>query len=209
MTPLLLVPVSVVASGCACLFLLRSFRHDERWLLPPAWKPRVVGLTTIFAGLLALRTGSSWELPVLLLLPTFGVLLGAIDLHSRLLPNALVVPFLGATLAVLIPGALLTQSWLAIVGSLAGGAVMFAIYLVLALISPGKLGMGDVKLAGILGILSGLVGLDAWTATVLGGFFLGGLIGTLLLVTGRSLNSAFPFGPAMLAAALAAVLIWT
>lgn len=199
----------MAVGGLSGYLMFSLSARDPRTVLPDRWRPRIAFLTALLCGLVAWRTGWAWQLPVFFLLPVFGVLLGAVDLRTRLLPNALVLPFLSTTLALLVPIALFEREWPALIGSLAGGAAMFGIYLTMALVSPGKIGMGDVKLAGVLGLIGALPGLTAWTVTVLGGFILGGALGVILLITGHSRQAAFPYGPAMLAAAIGAVLVWS
>jgi len=73
---------------------------------------------------------------------------------------------------------------------------------VLALASPGGLGMGDVKLAALLGLYLGWLG---WAAVVLGalaGFVVQAVVALALLAARRiGLRGELPFGPAMLAGA--------
>jgi leader peptidase (prepilin peptidase)/N-methyltransferase len=61
------------------------------------------------------------------------------------------------------------------------------------------MGLGDVKLAGVLGIALGWVG---WGAVVVGGFaafLLGGVFGIALMVTRRAgRRTGIPFGPWMI-----------
>ena len=137
-----------------------------------------------------------------------GVALSVIDLRSFRLPDRLIV--LGMTL---LAGCLITQSvigneWSRLLPAAAGAASLSAAYLLLAVIRPGQLGLGDVKLAGLLGMLLGWFG---WPFVVLGGclaFLLSALIILLLLAARRiTLRSHIPFGPFMLAGAAAAVLL--
>lgn len=195
------------AGAVAGFFLFRLAGRDSRTLLPARWRPVLAWLTGVLCGLVAWRLGWSWELPAFLVLAVFGVLLGAIDLRTKLLPNALVLPFLGAAAALLAAAAWFTGNWSGLLGALLGAVVMFAVYLVLALISPGGLGMGDVKLAGVLGLYGGYAGMTPWLVTMMGGFILGSIAAVGLLVFTRSSGKqTFPYGPMMVAAALAAVL---
>ena len=78
------------------------------------------------------------------------VVLSAVDLRERRLPNAIVLP---ATAATFLAQALIADERLAeyaLGAALAGGALLIA-----ALMNPGGLGMGDVKLALLLGALLG------------------------------------------------------
>jgi leader peptidase (prepilin peptidase)/N-methyltransferase len=159
-------------------------------------------LTALLMALTVLRSGLTWELPAFLLLAVAGVLLAVVDLQHRLLPNRVVLPSLAAGTALLIVPALANGTWDALLRAVLGAAALFAVYLALALISPGGLGMGDVKLAALLGLYLGWLG---WAAVVLGalaGFVVQALVALVLLATRRiGLRGELPFGPAMLAGA--------
>ena len=85
--------------------------------------------------------------------------------------------------------------------------MLFVVFLVLALISPRSLGMGDVKLAALLGLVPGLAGLGG--ACVLGaaaGFVVQAVFALALLAARRiGLRGELPFGPAMLLGAALAI----
>lgn len=182
--------------------------HTGRMLLPAGWRPALGALTALLCSLVAWQIGPSWELPAFLLLPVFGVLLAAIDLHTKLLPNALILPFLSGAIVLLSAAAAFHADWDAMLGAVIGSVSMFALYLALALISPTGLGMGDVKLAAVLGLYTGYLGPANWLVAALGGFLLGGIIAIALLTSAKaSHQTTFPFGPAMLAAGTLALFV--
>ncbi|MDQ3465383.1 MAG: prepilin peptidase, partial [Actinomycetota bacterium] len=75
-----------------------------------------------------------------------------------------------------------------------------------ALISPEGFGFGDVKLGGLLGLYLGWLGWDFVILGVVAGFLIGTVIALVLMALRRaSLRTPVPFGPALLAGALAAV----
>lgn len=164
--------------------------------------PVVEALTALLAVVTVLRFGASWELPAFLLLVVAGVLLTVVDLRHRLLPNRVVLPALAAGAALLLVPAVAGGAWDALLRAVLGAATLFAVYLALALVSPGGLGMGDVKLAALLGLYLGWLG---WPAVVLGalaGFVVQAVVALALLATRRiGLRGELPFGPAMLAGA--------
>ncbi len=86
--------------------------------------------------------------------------------------------------------------------ALAGGAILFTLYLVIVLAYPRGMGLGDVKLAGVIGLYLGWLG---WGQLAVGAFsaFLLGASFSLVLVAARRANrrTAIPFGPFMLAGA--------
>ncbi|MGY1594909.1 prepilin peptidase [Geodermatophilus sp. SYSU D00708] len=168
--------------------------------------PFVQVATALLFGLTALRFGLSWELPAFLLLAACGLLLAVVDLRHRVLPNRVVLPALGSSAALLVLPAAVEGAWAALLRAGLGAAVLFAVFLVLALLSPGALGMGDVKLAALLGLCLGWLGWGAVVAGALAGFVLQAVVALGLIATRRiDLRGELPFGPAMLAGAAVSI----
>jgi leader peptidase (prepilin peptidase) / N-methyltransferase len=176
-------------------------RGTRRWVV-------AVGTALLFA-LAALRFGASWALPAYLFLAGAGMCLAVIDLQHSKLPNRVVVPSIGIGAALLVLAAAGEHAWPALLRAGIAGVILFAVFLVLALISPRSLGMGDVKLAALLGLYLGWLG---WGAVLLGaaaGFVVQALVALVLLATRRiTLRGELPFGPAMLLGA-ALVIGWS
>jgi len=172
-----------------------------------ALRPPVVEVATaLLFALTALVFGLSWELPAFLFLAAAGVLLAVIDLEHHLLPNRVVVPSLGIGAALLFVAALPEADWGSLLRAGLGAVVLFAVYLVLALISPRGLGMGDVKLAGLIGLYLGWIGWNAVLAGAVAGFVIQALLALVLLAGRRiGLRGELPFGPAMLLGAGVAI----
>lgn len=109
------------------------------------------------------------------------------DVATRRIPNALLLPASLAAVgarSVWVPSALLE--------TLVAGAAAFAVFLALAAILRGGIGMGDVKLAGLLGLLLG----RSATSALLAGCLAGGVAAILLVVTGSAgRKSMFAYGP--------------
>jgi leader peptidase (prepilin peptidase)/N-methyltransferase len=135
-------------------------------------------------------------------IPFFVVLgvLAVIDVEQRRLPNAIVVPAAVAMLAAQL--VVSPERWVEwIVASLAAFAGMLA----LALLKPGGLGMGDVKLSLLLGAA---LGWDVLLALVLG--TAAGAVYALVLLArhgaaGRRMT--FAYGPFLAAGAAIAFLL--
>jgi leader peptidase (prepilin peptidase) / N-methyltransferase len=157
-----------------------------------------VGTAALLASTVV-AVGLSWALPAFLLLAVAAVLLAVIDLRHRLLPDRVVLPTLAVGAALLAGAALAEAAWPAFLRAVLGAATLFAVFLVLALISPSGLGMGDVKLAAVLGLFLGWLG---WAAVLIGavaGFVVQAALALVLLALGRVRgDSELPFGPAML-----------
>jgi prepilin signal peptidase PulO-like enzyme (type II secretory pathway) len=125
-------------------------------------------------GWLAALCTAGWTEALLLAgLAWFFLAVAVIDLEQRLVLNSMLLPA--------VPLILLGQ-WLAggppLVSALLGGVTGFGCFLVLALIRPGSLGMGDVKLAGVVGLA---VGIDHLGMALLVGVCAGGLASLLVL----------------------------
>jgi leader peptidase (prepilin peptidase)/N-methyltransferase len=168
--------------------------------------PLVELVTAAVFVVLALRLGATAQLPAFLYLGAAGVALALIDLDVKRLPNAIVLPSYPVALGLLLVPATL-GAWSAYGRALLAMAGLFAAYFALALVQPGGMGFGDVKLAGLLGLHLGWLGWAELLVGALAGFVLGGAVGVALLLTRRATRrSAIPFGPFMLAGALVGVL---
>ncbi|MDX5893545.1 prepilin peptidase [Rubrobacter radiotolerans] len=160
----------------------------------PARYPLVEALTGALFLLVALRFGAELALLPALVLVASLVALAVTDLEHRLLPNAIVGP---AALAGLALSTLARPEWWWVypLSGLAAGAALFLI----SALRPGGMGMGDVKLAAMLGCF---LGPYAFLAV-----FLGALLGTAtsagLMATGRAdRRTKLPFGTFMAAGAV-------
>jgi leader peptidase (prepilin peptidase) / N-methyltransferase len=140
--------------------------------------------------------------------PFLGVLLAValIDAEHRIVPNAVVYPSLILFSAAVLVGAVLGRGL-----SLSGaglGLLLFGIgTLAVALVRPGGLGMGDVKLAALMGLVLGSLGLRFVAVAAGLGILLGGIGGLAALAAGHSRKSTIPFGPYLAAGAIAAAFV--
>ena len=164
-----------------------------------------VGTALLFV-LAGLRFGLSWALPAFLFFAAAGVLLAVVDLQHHLLPNRVVVPSIAIGAVLLLVAAVAERDSGALSRALLSAGLLFAVFLVLALISPRGLGMGDVKLAALVGLHLGWIGWSAVAVGAAAGFVLQALVAVVLLA-GRwiGLRGELPFGPAMLLGAAVAI----
>jgi leader peptidase (prepilin peptidase)/N-methyltransferase len=132
--------------------------------------------------------------------------LSLIDLEHKILPNRIVYPSLVA-----FPAYFLVARLAGAPVNLVHGAIGFLAYggamLVIAFISPRGMGMGDVKLAALIGFVVGAI--DLPSVGVAGGLaiLLGGVAAAVALAMGKGRKSAVPFGP-FLAAGAALAVFW-
>jgi prepilin signal peptidase PulO-like enzyme (type II secretory pathway) len=151
-----------------------------------------------FAGLWT-QSSSIWRWLGLAVAYCFLLLIATIDLKYRLVPNALVLPALAvALLAHALPPSRHTLT------ALLGGALGLAPFLLVALLRPGTLGGGDIKLAGLIGLALGYP-LALWPVSL--GILAGGLTSIVLILAGRgSPKSQIPYAPFLCLGAMVALL---
>ena len=108
-------------------------------------------------------------------------------------------------MALLVDAAVL-GSWTAFLRAHAAAAVAFAVAYAVAGIAPAALGLGDVKLLGLLGLLLGWFGWGVLLAGVFLGLLTGAVVSLALLATRRAgWRTALPFGPPLLVGAVLAL----
>ncbi|MBU8857910.1 MULTISPECIES: A24 family peptidase [unclassified Micromonospora] len=161
----------------------------------------------VFGGLTATR-GADPALPALLLVAAAGLVLAVTDVTALRLPDPLVgLVALGGGLG-LAAATAATGEPRRLAVAVAGAALSFLGYALLALLPRARLGFGDVKLAAALGLPLGWLGWPALRLGLLLPHVLAGVAVLVLLAAGRvRRDTPVPFGPALLGGAwLAAVL---
>jgi leader peptidase (prepilin peptidase)/N-methyltransferase len=187
--------------------LLRGRCRDCGTSISPRYPLVELGCAVLFA-LVAVRFGPDTALPAYLYLAAVGLALALIDIDTHRLPNALTYPSYPVALVLLGTAAATHSGSGSLVRALIGGAVMFAFYVLLVLAYPAGMGLGDVKLSGVLGLYLGWLGYGVLAVGLFLGFLLGGVFGVALIASGKGgRKSKVPFGPFMLAGALVAVLV--
>jgi leader peptidase (prepilin peptidase)/N-methyltransferase len=183
--------------------------RDPRVAGPAGWPGRITtALTAACFVLLAWHFGWSWQLPAYLFFAGVGVRLSVIDLRHRLLPNAIVLPGFGLGAVLLTGASAAGNAWGPLVRAGEGSLALFGVYLALALVSPAGMGMGDVKLAAVVGLFLAYQGWQTLAVGTFAGFLIGALASAAVLARRRGgLKSTIPFGPPMIAGALAAILL--
>ncbi len=174
-------------------------------------------MTAVVFGALAARVPGGLVLAAACWLAACAVPLAFVDAIVSRLPNPLTAAAYAGTVVLLLlaaavggpaaggPGA----SWSALLRAALGGLALLGCYLLLIIISPSGMSLGDVKLAASLGTLLAWFGWRVLIAGGAAGFLLGGLAGVMLLVSRRAARKQLiPFGPFMIAGAVLAVLGW-
>jgi leader peptidase (prepilin peptidase)/N-methyltransferase len=154
----------------------------------------------VFLSVLAvIRYGISGEAAVMAFSVSVLVVVSRYDLESRVIPNRIVIPaWMIGLLARIIFDPDRWAEWL--VASLAAGAF----FLVFALAKPGGLGLGDVKLALLIGAV---LGWDVIPALLIGTLGSAAFAIILLIREGAAARKrTIPLGPFLAAGAIIAIL---
>lgn len=170
--------------------------------------PLVELLTAALFAALGARFGADAALPAFLVLGAALLAISVIDLEHFLVPNTILL----ATLA--IGGPLLVVAGLTehepgdLLGAVLGAAVAFALLLAINLLYPRGMGMGDVKLAFVLGLYLGFLDLGHVFLGLFLGFLLGSVGGITLIASGlRTRRDHIPFAPFLAGGALLTVFL--
>ena len=196
----LLTALVTGAAGCVLTPWVRKVAGaDSVWL-----SRRVQVLLAGFggAGASTLAHGPA-ELVGFVLLAVACALLVGIDLAVHRLPNVIVGPLYPILLSALtVQAAVDGDGWTRLGRAAAGAAASALGYLVLALLVPSGLGLGDVKLAGLLGMFLGWAGWPHVLLGTLAAFALNAVVAAVLLLSRRvTRKGATAFGPWMVAGA--------
>jgi leader peptidase (prepilin peptidase)/N-methyltransferase len=137
-----------------------------------------------------------------LLLVTALVPITLIDLDHRIIPNKITGP---AAIAALVAIVALDTDFLveALISAVAGGGFFF----IAAVAYPRGMGMGDVKLAGLIGLVLGSIGLGLVGVAAGAGILFGGVGAIVALVAGGNRKTRVPYGPFMAAGAVLSVFV--
>ncbi|WP_026411558.1 prepilin peptidase [Actinomadura oligospora] len=178
------------------------------WSVRADWTEPLRNAWTL-AGCIALAPVLAFRAP-LAAIPAFAflgvlcVLLGVVDVALKRLPDPLTLPSIpvaGALLAVADP-----SRWF---GMLVGAGLLFLVFAVQWFIVPNAIGLGDVKLAPVLGLYLGWLGRSAWITGLFGMVVLGGLFALALLLLRRAgRKDQIPYGPFMLAGTVLAAVLY-
>ena len=164
-------------------------------------------VTAVIFALLFWHYGLSAQLGVLAFYACLFIIIFVIDLEHSLILNKVVYPgIVVAFLLSLYPWPWFSQSiGMRVAYAALGGAIGFGIFLLIAVVSRGGMGWGDVKLAALIGLATGfpMVFLAIIMAAILGG-----VVAVVLLATRRrGRREMIPFGPFLVVAAMV-TLVW-
>jgi leader peptidase (prepilin peptidase)/N-methyltransferase len=164
--------------------------------------------TAVLFGLAFWWYHLSIELPIALFYISLFLVILVIDFEHGLIHNKIVYPALAVALLLSVFFTFFLPE-VSIVPHIAqaaiGGGIGLVVFFLIALVSRGGMGIGDVKLAALIGLATG------WPLVIVAlliGMILGGLAAVVLLGLGiKRRREAMPFGP-FLAVAAIVTLLW-
>jgi len=162
--------------------------------------PTIEALTALVFAAVVLARGVHPELALELPFAAMLIAVAAIDFEHKIVPNKVLLPMAVWGLA---GDALLRTSHLPEL--LISGAAAFLVLFTAALIHPAGMGMGDVKLVGVMGLYLG----SAVAPALFIGFLSGSVVGVVLLarhgMAARKMK--VPFGPFLALGGLVALIV--
>lgn len=186
--------------------LLRGRCRDCGDRISPRYPLVELGTGVLFALVAVRFAGQPWSIPAYAYLAAIGVALAAIDLDVHRLPDAVVLPSYPVLAALLALASWGVDDWQALGRAGIGAVVLGAFYLVPGLL--GGMGLGDVKLAPILGAALAWLGWGALAVGAFAAFLVGGAWAVVLLLGRRAgRRSRVPFGPWMILGAAIGVAV--
>ncbi|MBA3283097.1 MAG: prepilin peptidase [Acidimicrobiia bacterium] len=158
------------------------------------------------------RFGASWEVVPYALFFSVLLALSVIDLELYILPNKITYPSVLVSLVAVVPLSYLAvdEPGEAILGALIGG-VAYALFLGITLVAyelivhKEGMGMGDVKLAALLGIWVGWIEPLLVLYALVAASIVGLVVGAAILFVRRA-SQPYPFGPWLAVGAVAVIL---
>ena len=155
-------------------------------------------MTGVLFALSYYMLGFGLELVVAILFMSLLIIITVSDIAYMLIPDKVLLPF-----AVVLFGMRLLSPLTPWWDSLLGAVVGFGVLLLIAFVSKGGMGGGDIKLFFVIGLVLGTV---HTLLTLFLAALIGSIVGIILLKrTGNGRKTPIPFGPSI---ALAAVIVY-
>jgi len=158
--------------------------------------PIIEVLTAGLFAATAARFGFAWALPAFVVFGAGLIALATIDLERQVLPKQIVYVASASVGALLVVAAAETGDWRRLLSAVACAAVWFGLFFAVNAASPRWLGFGDVRLAFLLGLALGWLGVGYVLIGLFLASFIGAAVGIGLIAAGRaSLTTRISFGP--------------
>ncbi len=156
----------------------------------------------------ALRLGADPVLPAFLVVFAALLAISAVDLERFIVPNRILYPALFIAAPLLVVAAVVDGEWSSLRDAALGGLLAWGLLFAVHMASPKGMGFGDVRLAGLIGMLLGWLSLGHVLLGLFLGFLTAAVVGVGLVVLRlRTRKDKVPFGPFLAGGALLAVLV--
>ncbi len=156
----------------------------------------------------ALRLGVDPVLPAFLVVFAALLAISAVDLERFIVPNRILYPALFMAAPLLVVAAALDDDWSSLWGAVLGGVLAWVLLFAIHMASPKGMGFGDVRLAGLIGMLLGWLSIGHVLLGLFLAFLTAAVVGVGLMLTGvRGRKDRVPFGPFLALGAITAVFV--
>jgi len=163
----------------------------------------------VLATVLAIRVGATALMPAYALFGFGGSAVAVYDLRRRKVPNLMLMPISFSVTVLLLVAAAVDDLWGSMLRGLCAALVVTFAFGALAIVFRRGLGFGDVKLAGLIGLITGFINWHTvWLGTVFA-FFGAAVVAVLVLTRRASERTTIPFAPFMVLGAAVAVCLRT
>lgn len=197
----------LAAGGAAVLFARRELGDRPARMRTLEHPPLPAAVTALLWAGIAARLGWSWPTAAALVLTAGLVALTGADIDRHLLPRRLVYATGILAGACILAGTLVSSDWGRLAVAVGAAAACTAGFGLVRALDRRGLGAGDVRLAGLLGLVVGWVGIPQLFVALLAGNLGGLLVAAGLLAAGRiGRRTPLPYGAFLAGGAVVAVL---
>jgi leader peptidase (prepilin peptidase) / N-methyltransferase len=166
-----------------------------------------VSVTALLFGAAAARIGAEPRLAAYCVLFAGLVAVSVADIRVGLVPRKLLYPTLALMAVALVAASAVAGHYHPLEEAAIGGVAAFAVFFVIWFIAPRSMGMGDVRLAGVIGAGLGWIGYRQLYLGFMVAFVVGAAVGIVKMVAqGGGRKTSLPFGPALGVGAVVGVL---
>ncbi len=203
---------AVLSGAVGCVYTFKRLGEEKE--VPKKEKNVVIILTAvIFAAVSMLfpmlipesemRITAVFRIMILLYALFF---IAVIDHKTMTIPNKILLAMLCAVIVTFIAEAFMGNVYNSVINSLLGSAVCFVIFFIGKLISKNGMGMGDIKLAAVIGLY---LGIDRALGAILWSLIAAAAVGVILMVSKKAkAKSKISMGPFFFAGTLISHVIY-
>ncbi len=165
--------------------------------------PLVEAVNGLFYIALLWRFGLGWHTLFYFAVVSALIVITFIDLDFQIIPDSITLPGIMIGLiagSLMLPDPFMRWSMLGYKASIIGGVTGFVLFYLVAVLSRGGMGGGDIKMMAMLG---GIMGWKSVLLTTFLGSLLGSVWGVFLMIfRGKGRKTKIPFGPFLAAGAV-------